>query len=325
MESTSSDTAMEIQTLTKPFILCPGQGAQHAGMGKAYYDQFAEARAVFDEADDTLGFKLSTLCFEGPEEELNRTDNAQAAIYVTSVACFRSLQARGEIAGIAAAAGLSLGEFTALHLAGAFDFASGLKLVRLRGQAMQEAAEASPSSMVALIGADEASANEICGEARSSDVLVPANFNAPGQVVISGSMSACERAVGVADRKGIKATMLKVAGAFHSPLMQPAADKLSVALELTTWQAPSVPVYSNVTAGLHEQTPASIRQRLVEQLTQPVRWSQSMEVAARLAGEKALSFVELAPGKVLSGLMRRIDRGSKVANYADAVAEKWMN
>lgn len=291
-------------------ILCPGQGAQHVGMGKAWANKHPIAFATFAEADDVLGFALSTLCFEGPEDQLNRTDNAQAAIFTTSVACFRALGVEPT-----ATAGLSLGEFTALHLAGAFSFADGLKLVRLRGQAMQEAAEASSSTMVAITGdVSEEQINALCDKARSDGVLVPANFNSPMQVVISGDVAACERAMPIATEMGFKPTPLTVAGAFHSPIMQPAADKLAAALDEVTWKLPGVPVLSNVTGEPHAKDVDAIKQRLVEQLTHPVRWSQSMQwAAANLPGR----YVELAPGKVLAGLMRRIDRDTKVENYAE--------
>jgi len=296
-------------------MLCPGQGAQHVGMGQAWADYSADAKTVFHRAGEVLDLDLAKLCFEGPEDQLNRTDIAQAAIYTTSVACYRALA--GDV-DVVATAGLSLGEFTALHLAGAFDFESGLRLVRLRGQAMQDAADASSGSMVALIGADEQQANELCDRAREDGILVPANFNCPGQIVISGSVEACDRAVIVAGEMGLRATALTVAGAFHSPLMQPAADRLARALDDVDWQLPSVKVLSNVTAGPHEDSIDSIKQRLVDQLTSPVRWSESMSWAlANLTGE----FVELAPGKVLSGLMRRIDRKTKVTNHANPPVE----
>ncbi len=294
-------------------ILCPGQGAQAIGMGQAWAEQSPAARETFEQANDVLGMDLSSLCFEGPADQLNRTDIAQAAIYTTSVACFRAL---GEDVGnVIAAAGLSLGEFTALHLAGAMSFEDGLKLVRLRGQAMQDAAEASDGTMVAITGSvTEEQINELCDKARGDGILVAANYNSPMQVVVSGSLDACERAVSVAAEMGFKPTPLTVTGAFHSPLMQPAADRLAQALAQTAWQTPRIPVIGNVTAQLHDGNDLkSIQQRLVEQLTHPVRWSQSMTWAVEnLEGR----FVELAPGKVLSGLMRRIDRKTKVANRA---------
>ena len=301
----------------RAIVLCPGQGAQHVGMGQAWATRSPAAAAVFARADEVLGLGLTRLCFEGPEDQLNRTDVAQAAIYTTSVACHAALQDAGQLAPAAATAGLSLGEFTALHLAGALDFDSGLKLVRLRGEAMQQAAEASDGSMVALIGADEAQARQLCSEASddgAGEVLVPANFNCPGQIVVSGSRAACDRAVGIAEELGLRATPLTVIGAFHSPLMQPAADRLAQGLEQVEWHTPSVPVLSNVTGRPHDgDDPASIRRRLIEQLTHPVRWSDALTWAlANLPGQ----LVELAPGKVLSGLMRRIDRNTKVRNYA---------
>jgi len=307
---------------TSTILLCPGQGAQHVGMGKAWHDTHPAAAEVFAEAQSVLDFDLTRLCFEGPEDTLNRTDMAQVAIYTASVASHRALVASGVLGDAQLTAGLSLGEFTALHLAGAFDFKSGLELVKLRGQAMQDAAGLSESSMVALIGADEAQALALCEEAlndpenKGEEVLVPANFNCPGQIVISGSLSACERAVVVAEKMQIAAKPLAVAGAFHSPLMRPAADRLAEALDKVDWHTPKVPVLSNVTAERHENDIESIKARLVEQLTNPVRWSQSMQnLLAEPIGDE-MRLVELAPGKVLSGLMRRIDRKTKVENHA---------
>lgn len=284
-------------------------------MGKAWADAADAARATFAEADRILGINLTELCFAGPEDRLSRTDVAQAAIFTASVASHRALCERGQLSDAIATAGLSLGEFTALHLAGAFDFEAGLKLVRLRGQAMQDAADAGDGSMVALIGAEEAQANQLCDEARGNDVLVPANFNCPGQIVISGSKSACARALEVAAKMGLRATALNVAGAFHSPLMKPAADRLAAALEQVAWATPAVTVVSNVTALPHDNADiASIKRRLVEQLTSPVRWGESV---SWLIGNVKGEFVELAPGKVLSGLMRRIDRKANVRNCAE--------
>lgn len=309
----ASNQQSEIQN-PNSIILCPGQGAQQVGMGKAWHEASDVARKTFAEADALLEFDLTKVCFEGPVDQLDRTDVAQAAIYVTSVACYRALLDRGELTdeNIAATAGLSLGEFTALHIAGAFSFEDGLRLVRLRGQAMQDAAEAVPSSMVALIRADEAQANAVCDAARGDDVLAPANFNAPGQVVISGAKAACERAVNIAGDHGVMAKELAVAGAFHSPIMQPAADRLGEALEQVDWQSPRVPVAANVTGQMHDADPATIRRRLVEQLTHPVRWADDVShLIAHVDGQ----FVELAPNKVLAGLMKRIDRQTAVVNF----------
>ncbi len=286
-------------------------------MGKAWAEASTVAREVFTEANDVLGFDLAKLCFEGPADDLNRTDNGQVAIYTASVACFRALQAQGDLLSFTATAGLSLGEFTALHLAGAFSFADGLRLVRLRGQAMQEAAEATPSSMVAITGeVNETNIEVLCDKVNDAlpkeAVLVPANYNSPMQVVVSGTLDACKMVVAEAEGMGLRATPLTVAGAFHSPIMQPAAVKLQQALAKVKWSQPTCTVLSNVTGEPHPHKPELIQHRLVEQLTNPVRWTQSMQYAAQhLPGR----YVELAPGKVLSGLMRRIDKNIRVENF----------
>ncbi|MEX0877094.1 MAG: ACP S-malonyltransferase [Phycisphaerales bacterium] len=302
-------------------ILCPGQGAQAVGMARQWHDTSEAARAVFQQADavlaDTLGAPLSQLCFEGPADTLNRTDVSQPAIYTASVACFAGWldsenTTKGEL-GIAATAGLSLGEYTALYLADAFSFENGLRLVALRGRAMQDAAEAVESSMVALIGADEDSATAVCDKARGDDILVPANFNAPGQVVISGSAAACDRAEKIAAEMGLRGTRLSVAGAFHSPIMAPAADRLAEALAATQINDPACTVMSNVTAQPHTNNPDDIRQRLVDQLTSPVRWADCCTHLIKTTDNPA--FHELAPGKSLAGMMRRIDRAAKVESH----------
>ncbi len=286
-------------------------------MGKAWVEQYAIAAQTFDLASEILDMNLRELCFEGPVDRLNRTDMAQVAIYVTSVACHRALVEEKELPQWPnATAGLSLGEFTALHLAGAFSFEDGLELVKLRGRAMQEAAEATPSGMVAVIGGDDQQINELCDAARGEGVLVPANYNSPGQIVISGDLSACERAAEVADTMGLRANPLRVAGAFHSPLMQPAADRLAAALDQVTWQTPHAIVWSNATGQPHDvEDLESIKHRLVEQLTNPVRWTHSMLRASQ--DYRDARFIELAPGKVLSGLMRRTERKVKVENFAE--------
>ena len=306
-------------------ILCPGQGAQAVAMGKAYFEKSSDARSVFEKAEQILagdvswtGSPLTTLCFEGPADRLNQTDASQPAIFVTSMACYATLKAQwsygnGE-APIFAAAGLSLGEYTALAIAGAMTFEDALRLVVLRGRAMQDAAKASQGGMVALIGAEEGQASQICDKARGSDVLVCANFNAPGQIVLSGSKAACDRVAPIASEMGLRATPLVVAGAFHSPLMQPAADRLADALQKTPIKVPRCPVYANVTAAPHENEPATIRNLLVQQLTSPVRWSQSCAaIGSALAGKA--EFHELAPGRTLSGLYRRINKEIKVTAH----------
>jgi [acyl-carrier-protein] S-malonyltransferase len=302
-------------------VLCPGQGAQAVGMGRAWAEASPAARAIFDEADavlgDRLGATLSSLCFDGPAERLDRTDASQPAIYTCSVACWAGLHdAAAGGAGlpdVVALAGLSLGEYTALHLGGAFDFATGLQLVARRGRLMQDAAEASVGGMVALIGGEEADADAVCAEARGDDILVPANYNAPGQIVLSGSAAACDRAVAAAEARSLRATRLTVAGAFHSPLMQPAADAMAEVLAANEIRTPTTPVWSNVTGEAHvDGNVELLRERLVQQITSPVRWSQGCLLLP--AGE-SIGHHELAPGTVLRGLMRRIDRTRKVTNH----------
>jgi [acyl-carrier-protein] S-malonyltransferase len=277
-------------------------------MGKALCESSARARQLFETAGRILGFDLAKVCFEGPEDQLSKTDISQPALYVAGVASFHHAveSAKFDAAAITAFAGLSLGEYTALHLAGTFAFEEGLKLVAMRGKYMQEAAVATPSAMVALIGADEAAAKSLCEEAAAGEVLVPANFNAPGQIVISGSSGACQRAVAAAESRGIRAMPLKVAGAFHSPLMQSAADKMIAEFAKVAFSRPAKTVYSNVTAGPHGE-PESIKKLLVEQIVSPVRWEQTMQaLVAQTAGEA--KFIELSPGKTLAGLAKRVNR-----------------
>jgi [acyl-carrier-protein] S-malonyltransferase len=312
-------------------VLCPGQGAQAVGMGKAWYDASPEARAVFDQADrilgDRLGAPLSRVCFDGPAERLNQTDVSQPAIFVTSLACWRAVLAGREMGNgeqpLAGAAGLSLGEYTALVVAGALTFEAGLELVALRGRAMQDCAD-SPEAragggggMTALVGATEEQAAEVCDCAREGQVLVCANFNAPGQIVLSGHKQACERAAKVAEGMGLRSAHLVVAGAFHSPLMSAAAERLGGALARTAIAQPRCPVVSNVTGRPHEGRGGlgfadAVRRALMDQLAMPVRWSQSCAwMAANLRGE----FFELAPGRTLAGLMRRISKETKVTTH----------
>jgi [acyl-carrier-protein] S-malonyltransferase len=288
------------------YILCPGQGAQVVGMGKALNESSGAAKELFARANEVLGFDLAAVCFGGPEERLNQTDVSQPAIYVTSIASFRHAVEAGmfDAGGVTAYAGLSLGEYTTLHLAGTFGFEEGLKLVALRGKYMQEAATATPSGMVALIGADEAVVKKLCEESAGGEVLVPANFNAPGQIVVSGTSGACERVLKAAEAQGIRAMPLKVAGAFHSPLMQSAAEKMTVEMGKVNFSRPGKTVYSNVTAKPHEDV-ESIKRLLVEQIVSPVRWEQTMQT---VVGAGEARFIELSPGKTLAGLAKRINR-----------------
>jgi [acyl-carrier-protein] S-malonyltransferase len=283
-------------------------------MGKDFYEKSAIAKETFDTANKVLGIDLASLCFAGPEDRLNQTDISQPAIYTTSVAAFRAAKDAGVIAAsaITAYAGLSLGEYTALHLAGVFSFEDGLKLVAARGRYMQDAAVASPSGMVAIIGADEATVTKLCAESAGGEVLVAANFNAPGQIVVSGAKGACERVTKAAEAAGLRAAVLPVAGAFHSPLMQPGADKMKVELDKVAFSSPKTRVYSNVTAEPHVD-PASIKELLVAQITKPVRWEQTM---VKLIADDGARFVELAPNRHLAGLAKRINRRLPIESLA---------
>ncbi len=295
-------------------VLCPGQGAQSVGMGADFYEAYPVAAGVYDAADEILKFKISQICFKGPEETLQATDNAQAAIFVTSVAIYRVLESLGKLpAAPAAYAGLSLGEYTALHLAGAISFEDALRVVRARGVLMQQAAVENPSTMLALIGADEAAAHQICAEAKAFGVIVPANFNAPGQIVLSGQMEACTQAAAIAAERGFRSVPLNVAGAFHSPLMQKAADAMAVVLEPVTFGPAAAPVISNVTAEAHGSTGMEIKLLLVNQIVASVRWQQSIEA---LEKSGITRFVEIGPGRTLAGLMRKINRKANLANVS---------
>jgi [acyl-carrier-protein] S-malonyltransferase len=298
----------------KTALLCPGQGAQHVGMGKDFASRFGVAARIFETADKALGFPLSRLCFEGPEDQLNKTDIAQLAIFVTSVAIIETLLEHKKMSAPDFAAGLSLGEYTALHLAGVFSFEDGLHIVKSRGHLMQAAAEASPSTMLALLGADEPAATALCHEAAHGEVLVPANFNTPGQIVLSGSIPACQRAAQLAETKGFKTIPLKVAGAFHSPFMQSAGDAMSHVLSRVRFSPPKMPVISNVTAQPHGDS-ASIKDLLVKQVIAPVRWYQSIET---LRARSVSRWIEVGPGRSLTGMMKKIDRKAPIENYSTA-------
>ncbi len=283
-------------------------------MGRDFAEASTEAANIFKRADDALGFKVSRICFEGPESELTRTDIQQPAIFVTSVAIWRALLERGESPDelLGAAAGLSLGEYTALYAAGAVSFEDALELVRRRGELMQEAASAVASGMVSIVGGDEQQVRALCDEAAQGDVLVPANFNCSGQIVISGSEAACHRAVELASKHGVRAVMLKVAGAFHSPLMASAADRLRSKLDETCFTTPRCPVLANVSAEPHGDA-ESIREALCRQLTHAVRWQDSME---KLIEQGYDRFMEIGPGRVLTGLLRKINRRAKTVNVS---------
>jgi len=298
--------------MAKTAFLFPGQGAQHVGMGRDFYEAFPAAREIFDRAEAVSNLPIRSLCFEGPAEDLARTDHAQPCIFTVSaamLACWDDLATPERRPRPDVCAGLSLGEYTALYVAGAMDLETGVNLVARRGELMQQAATARPSAMVALIGADESQAEALCAAAGEGQVLTPANFNCPGQIVLSGETDACRRAAERAEEFGARgATMLNVAGAFHSEIMAPAAAKFEKTLIEVNFRAPTLPVLANVDAQPYASAEA-IRGKLLAQLTGAVRWQQSME--ALLAGG-ATEFYEVGPGKVLAGLMRRIDRKTKV-------------
>lgn len=296
--------------MTRAFVF-PGQGAQYVGMGMDLAERYPEARAVLDEADEVLGYGLSDLMAHGPSDELTRTDRSQPAILTASWMAHAVLQRQVPINTCSATAGLSLGEYSALLAAGVLDFADALRLVQVRGEAMQAAAEAEPSGMVALIGTDEAGATALCEAVADGEVLTVANLNSPGQVVVSGTSAACERAVAAARDHGIRRAMpLPVAGAFHSPLMQPAAERLRAAIDDVALRDPRWPVYTNVTAEAVRAANA-VPELLVRQLTEPVRWAACVEA---MHADGITTFWELGPGKTLSGMIARIVTGVAIQN-----------
>ena len=305
----------------------PGQGSQAVGMGRSLHDAYPAAARVFEEVDEALGEKLSTLIFEGPEETLRLTANAQPALMAVSLAALRALEAEGVDVGRAAlVAGHSLGEYTALAAAGALSVTDAARLLRLRGEAMQVAVPAGEGAMAALLGLDLAMAEEVARLAAEGDVCDVANDNAPGQVVVSGHVAAVERAVAIAKEKGAKRPMLlPVSAPFHCALMAPAADAMATALAGADLKAPAVPLLANVSVETLAD-PAAIRDSLVRQVTQRVRWRESVE---RFAGMGIDTTVEIGAGKVLTGLAKRIDKSLKgvAVNTADDVktfAAEWV-
>ncbi len=288
-------------------FLFPGQGAQTVGMGKRLYESVPAARQLYDRAQEVLGYDLAKLCFEGPADELDSTICSQPALFVTSLAALESLRSESPdvVLGCEAAAGLSLGEYTAMVFAGVLDFEAGLTLVQKRGAAMQEAADATASGMVSILGLERVEVEALCDKARGEDVLEIANMLCPGNIAISGSNAACLRAAEMAQGAGaMKAVPLAVAGAFHTQIMRPADERLAEALDGVALQKPNIPVISNVDAKPHDD-PDEIRSLLIRQVLQPVLWEDSMRY---LLGQGFDQFHEIGPGRVLRGLLRRIDR-----------------
>ena len=294
-------------------LMFAGQGAQFVGMGKDWSNLFPTARTWFERARGALGYDLPSICFEGPEPELTKTENAQPGIFLVSWVAYQLLKERVPDLSFQAAAGLSLGEFTALTVAGAMSFEDGLRIVRLRGRFMQEACETTRGGMAAIIGLDEAVTREVCEQSG----VVLANLNCPGQLVISGDADKIAKAGELAKSKGARRALpLPVAGAYHSPLMSSAQPRLKAELDGVAIQIPAVPVISNVTAQRHAR-PEDIRARLVEQVTSSVRWEESMRV---LLAQGFTRFIELGPGTALSGFMKRIGKEAQVLNVSDAAS-----
>ena len=307
-------------TQGKMALVFPGQGCQFVGMGADIAEAFPEARAVFDRADEILGFPLSRLCFDGPADELDDTANTQPAVYTCTLAMWEVLAPRLEsvMSRIAFAAGHSLGEFSALTVAGALDFEDGLRLVRCRGEAMRDAGAESPGGMAAIIGLSDEAVAAIVAEANGDGQGVwMANYNSPGQVVIAGEREALGRALALAKAHEAKrAVVLAVSIASHTPFMRAAADRLGAALEATAFRRPWVPVVSNAGASPLVD-PDAIRAALLRQITSPVRWVESVEVM--IAG-KVAAMLEVGPRAVVSGLIRRIHRPTRLCSITDAAS-----
>ena len=299
----------------KVAFLFPGQGSQRVGMGKAFYELYPQARSVFDQANAVLGFDLKTLCFEGPEETLRETENAQVALYTTSIAAWRCLETIHPRQPDAVA-GHSVGEYAALVAAGSLDFADGLKLVHTRGELMRDAAKRMPGTMAAILGLEAEIAREACDEARASGagLVTVANYNGGGQVVISGESAAVARAGEIARAKGAKRVLpLSVSGAFHSPLMVTAGDALFASLSKTAFRKPQCALVSNVDARYIE-TPGDVTGGLTMQVSGSVRWEESMRLLLKDGFD---TFVELGSGAVLSGLMKRIEKDVRSVSVFD--------
>jgi len=301
-------------------FIFPGQGAQVVGMARDVADAFPAAAEVFAKANDVVGYDLRAICFDGPAEKLNTTTISQPAIFTTSAAILEVLRNDLVMSAIKpeVTAGLSLGEYTALYAAGVLSFEDALTLVQKRGQAMQAAADATKGTMVSIIGLDEEKVNQLCAEAGEGELLAAVNFNCPGQIVISGAISACERAEKLAEKYGaIKAVRLEVAGAFHTDMMAGAADSLSKAIGNCKISDPGeIKILANISADYYKSG-ENIAQGLTKQLTCPILWQKCME---RLIAEGVEKFYEIGPGRVLTGLMKRINRKIRVINVSSLEA-----
>jgi [acyl-carrier-protein] S-malonyltransferase len=307
-----------VSDIKKVAYVFPGQGAQTVGMGKDLYDNFDSIKVLFKQADDAVGFPLSRICFEGPEEELRKTSHAQPALVAVSIACLKVAQ---EVAGKnlplpTFMAGHSLGEYTALAAANAIDFSTVVYLAKERGRLMYEAGLKRPGSMMAMIGIEETVLAEICQQTGT----VIANYNSPGQLVISGAIENVTKAAELAKAKGIRAIPLQVSGAFHSPLMQPAVDGMAQIVAKVTFKNPSIPIIANVTAQ-PLTSDDQLKDELLKQLCSGVQWQRSIEYMLKQGVSK---FIEIGPGKVLTGLIKRISRDAETVNIGDLAAVKGL-
>lgn len=293
-------------------FIFPGQGAQYAGMGQQLALRYAEVSEIFKAASEALGYDMAKLCFEGPDEVLKQTEITQPSIFTVSMACAKALEINGVVPDMAA--GLSLGEYGALTVANAIDFADAVKLLRQRGRFMQEAVPIGQGAMAAIIGLDKETVEQVCKEASKYGVVEPANYNCPGQIVISGQTAAVQKASEMAKEKGAKrAIMLEVSAPFHCSLLKSAGDRLTEVLESVNINKPAIPVIANVTAE-EVSSPEDIRRLLIEQVSSPVCWEESVR---RMIAMGADTFIEVGPGKALSGFVKKISKDVKVMNVED--------